>query len=172
MRELILYRAMCDEEFKILQTEGLVNTYTKKNGMHYGGKWFASDLGYISIILNDDEYNLKNVRGELYTHVVKLRLRMPEYVFNKFRAKSENGYVNYRIPYNYACMIEVISVEELDVDKVREIETPLMYYHSSKGKWIKIWRYSKLKHFAWNANTSKNAYYVRADIYNRVKRWL
>jgi hypothetical protein len=135
--ELILFRAMSNKEFKILKNKGFNYTFKRRY------KWFAQDLRYISIVMNEVGYG--KCPEMKYHNIIKFIIKLKEITPLKWlHLKKEREFINIGMHYECIKYIDNIKFEELNKDKLPKLK-PVLKWQSQNGKIVELYDINKAK---------------------------
>jgi len=135
--ELILFRAMCNKEFEILKNKGFEHIFKRRY------KWFAQDLRYISIIMNEVGYG--KCPEMKYHNIIKFIIKLKENVPLKWLyLKKEREFINIGMHYECIKYIDNIKFEKISKDELPKLK-PLLKWQSQSGRVVELYDVKKVK---------------------------
>lgn len=151
--ELVLYRAMCEEEFQILKERGFNSTFRK------GWKFFSTNPEYIYIVTHELNYNL--IPDIKYSRVVRYTIVFRDFPERYIRFFTERGYTNVMINCRALPFISAVEWKEVDKEALPEPK-PALVWTSKSGRVVKVFSLKKAMQI-WNNMRSARQRVLHVD---------
>jgi len=149
------YRAMSEEEFRILREQGFEATFRR------AWKYFSTDPRYIAIVVN--ELNYGACPEVKYSRVAKFEIRFRKGAEKFMRFFRERGFLNVAMHKNAVTFIEEFKWKELKKDKLPEPK-PVLIWVSRKGRIVKVYSEKKAKEILTNMGSGvKRILFINHD---------
>jgi len=134
--ELVLYRAMCEEEFKILKERGFRSTFRK------GWKFFSTNPEYTYIVTHELNYNL--IPDVKYARVVRFTITLRDVPGAYVRFFTERDYTNVMINCGALPFISSVTWKEIDKDALPRPK-PALTWITKSGRVAEVFSLKKAR---------------------------